>query len=245
MIKIENAYTVGWEAAIRGMRNPMNSWDKSDSFFVDLDGNGYDIRGNLFNVPPEFEGAVDVGKQDHELMMRLCKAGSSDAKFRRFIICYADITGPLYWLKEMDTYRMGVEKNSCSTMHKITSKEFTPDDFSIEHLYDQEARTAFGGIINTLNLIRDRYFELKKAIGEAGFNPRNPRTPKSLWYHLIQLLPSSYNQRRTYMFSYEALSKIYRERRNHKLDEWHQFCSWIESLPYSEIITLKEAKSDE
>ena len=245
MIKIENAYTVGWEVAIRGMRNPMNSWDKSDSFFVDLDGNGYDIRGNLFNVPPEFEGAVDVGKQDHELMMRLCKAGSSDAKFRRFIICYADITGPLYWLKEMDTYRMGVEKNSCSTMHKITSKEFTPDDFSIEHLYDQEARTAFGGIINTLNLIRDRYFELKKAIGEAGFNPRNPRTPKSLWYHLIQLLPSSYNQRRTYMFSYEALSKIYRERRNHKLDEWHQFCSWIESLPYSEIITLKEAKSDE
>ena len=245
MIKIENTDVVGWEHAIRGMRNPMNSWDKSDSFFVNSDGDGYDIRGNLFNVPPEFEGAVDVGKQDHDLMMRLCKAGSADAKFRRFIICYADITGPLYWLKEMDTYRMGVEKNSCSTMHKITSKEFTIDDFSIEHLYDQEARTAFGGIINTLNLIRDRYFELKKAIGEAGFNPRNPRTPKSLWYHLIQLLPSSYNQRRTYMFSYEALSKIYRERRNHKLDEWHQFCDWVETLPYSEIITLKEAKSDE
>lgn len=245
MIKIENTEVVGWEAAIRGMRNPMNSWDKSDSFFVDLDGDGHDIRGNLFNVPTDFEGAVDVGKQDHDLMMRLCKAGSADAKFRRFIICYADITGPLYWLKEMDTYRMGVEKNSCSTMHKITSKEFTPDDFSVEHLYDQEARTAFGGIINALNLIRDRYFELKKAIGEAGFNPRNPRTPKSLWYHLIQLLPSSYNQRRTYMFSYEALSKIYRERHNHTLDEWHEFCCWVESLPYSEIITLKEEKVDE
>ena len=230
MIKIENIDVVGWEAAIRGMRNPMNSWEKSDSYH-------WSAKLKDDKYPKE---RYEVGTADHDLMMRLCKAGSADAKFRRFIICYADITGPLYWLKEMDTYRMGVEKNSCSTMHKITSKEFTIDDFSIEHLYDQEARTAFGGIINALNLIRDRYFELKKAIGEAGFNPRNPRTPKSLWYHLIQLLPSSYNQRRTYMFSYEALSKIYRERRNHKLDEWHQFCNWVETLPYSEIITLKE-----
>jgi len=251
MIKIENTEVVGWEAAIRGMRNPMNSWDKSDSFFVNSDGDGYDIHGNLFNVPPEFEGAVDVGKQDHDLMMRLCKAGSADAKFRRFIVCYADITGPLYWLKEMDTYRMGVEKNSCSTMHKIASKEFTPDDFSHEHLLtidslgldvglcaiDVDGSTCFYTpdgqmdlICKALNKYRAKFLETKD---------------KTYWWQMIQLLPSSYNQRRMYMFSYEALSKIYRERRNHKLDEWHEFCCWIESLPYSEIITLKEEKNDE
>lgn len=249
MIKIENIMLAGFMPAIRGMRNPMNSWEKSDSIWVFSDGEYIDINGNQGPYFGEIEANHSVnlklGPNDHDLMMRLCKAGSADAKFRRFIICYADITGPLYWLKEMDTYRMGVEKNSCSTMHKITSKEFTIDDFSIEHLYDQEARTAFGGVIDELNRIRNGYFELKKAIGEAGFNQNNPRTPKSLWYHLIQLLPSSYNQRRTYMFSYEALSKIYRERHNHKLDEWHQFCAWVETLPYSEIITLKEGKSDE
>ena len=243
MIKIENTDVVGFEAAIRGMRNPMNSWDKSDSkwgFPNNPVCEGCERNCQLCDEPAVLDEAFIIGPNDHDLMMRLCKAGSADSKFRRMIICYADITGPLYWLKEMDTYRMGVEKNSCSTMHKITSKEFTPDDFSIEHLYEQEARTAFGSIINALNLIRDRYFELKKAIGESGFDQKNPKTPKSLWYHLIQLLPSSYNQRRTYMFSYEALSKIYRERRNHKLDEWHQFCDWVETLPYSEIITLKE-----
>lgn len=229
MIKIENAYTVGWEAAIRGMRNPMNSWDKSDSFFVDLDGDGYDIRGNLFNVPPEFEGSVDVGKQDHDLMMRLCKAGSADAKFRRMIICYADITAPLYMLKELDTYRMGVEKNSCSTMHKIQAKEFDREDFSYDRL-DPKGVACLDKVIDFLNYFRDCYHNV------VGSESRK----KDYWYNLIQLLPSSYNQRRTYMFSYEALSKIYRERRNHKLDEWHQFCDWIETLPYSEIITLKE-----
>lgn len=261
MIKIENTDVVGWEDAIRGMRNPMNSWDKSDSFFVDSDGDGRDICGNLFNVPLEFEGTVDIGKQDHDLMIRLCKAGSADAKFRRFIICYADITGPLYWLKEMDTYRMGVEKNSCSTMHKIQAKEFDISDFSTDHLlsrledafYESEEEQVeelaqiypYGSpdfapvssfdilkdeIIPSLNKARERFLSTKDKI---------------YWWQMIQLLPSSYNQRRMYMFSYEALSKIYRERHNHKLDEWHQFCGWVETLPYSEIITLKETKSDE
>ena len=246
MIKIENTDVVGWEHAIRGMRNPMNSWEKSDSFFVDSDGDGRDICGNLFNVPPEFEGTVDIGKQDHDLMMRLCKAGAADAKFRRMIICYADITAPLYMLKEMDTYRMGVEKNSCSTMHKIQAKEFTPDDFSHEHLLTIDDLPCDSALIaidangdpcyyspdgqldlicKALNKYRAKFLETKD---------------KTYWWQMIQLLPSSYNQRRTYMFSYEALSKIYRERRNHKLDEWHQFCNWVETLPYSEIITLKE-----
>ena len=232
MIKIENTEVVGWEPAIRGMRNPMNSWDKSDSFFVNSDGDGYDIRGNLFNVPPEFEGAVDVGKQDHDLMMRLCKTGSADAKFRRFIICYADITGPLYWLKEMDTYRMGVEKNSCSTMHKIQAKEFEREDFSYDRL-EPNGVACLNKVIDFLNFFRQCYHNV------VGSEERK----KDYWYNLIQLLPSSYNQRRTYMFSYEALSKIYRERCNHKLDEWHQFCAWVETLPYSEIITLKERYS--
>ncbi len=239
MIKIDNTEVVGLEAAIRGMRNPMNSWEKSDS--------GWDWMEDPSPINPNDLGFTYViGPNDHDLMMRLCKAGSSDAKFRRMIICYADITAPLYWLKEMDTYRMGVEKNSCSTMHKIHSKPFTPDDFSHEHLLtidslgldvdlhtiDMDGSTYIYSpnsqlvlICIALNKYRDKFLETKDKI---------------YWWQMIQLLPSSYNQRRTYMFSYEALSKIYRERRNHKLDEWHQFCDWIETLPYSEIITLKE-----
>lgn len=229
MIKIENTDVVGWEHAIRGMRNPMNSWAKSDS--------EWRLKGDLCLVPDDsFEPIFYIGPNDHDLMMRLCKAGAADAKFRRMIICYADITAPLYMLKEMDTYRMGVEKNSCSTMHKIHSKPFTPDDFSHEHLFVSGDLCCYSPngqlniICETLNKYRDKFLETKD---------------KAYWWQMIQLLPSSYNQRRTYMFSYEALSKIYRERRKHKLDEWHQFCDWVETLPYSEIITLKEAKSDE
>lgn len=249
MIKIENTEVVGWEAAIRGMRNPMNSWEKSDSrwgFPNNPVCEGCERNCQLCEEPAVLDEAFIIGPNDHNLMMRLCKTGSADAKFRRMIICYADITAPLYMLKEMDTYRMGVEKNSCSTMHKIHSKPFTPDDFSHEHLLTIDSLgldvslcaidvngsicfyTADGQldlICKALNKYRDKFLETKD---------------KAYWWQMIQLLPSSYNQRRTYMFSYEALSKIYRERRNHKLDEWHQFCDWVETLPYSEIITLKE-----
>lgn len=246
MLKIENTEVVGWEAAIRGMRNPMNSWEKSDSLWFDGE-NYHDICGNCGPAPEDLNGTgFDLGYSDHDLMMRLCKAGSADAKFRRFIICYVDITAPLYMLKELDTYRMGVEKNSCSTMHKIHSKEFTPDDFSHEHLLtiddlgldtglcaiDVDGSTCFYTpdgqldiICKALNKYRAKFLETKD---------------KTYWWQMIQLLPSSYNQRRTYMFSYEALSKIYRERHNHKLDEWHGLCDWIRSLPYSEIITLED-----
>ena len=255
MLKIENTEVVGWEPAIRGARNPMNSWDKSDTYFFEgtyvEDGQ---LKSDYVNFKGEsandrgFIGPVVIGPNDHDLMMRLCKAGSADAKFRRMIICYADITAPLYVLKELDTYRMGVEKNSCSTMHKIHSKEFTPDDFSHEHLLtiddlgldvglcciDIDGSTFFYTpdiqldiICKALNKYRAKFLETKD---------------KAYWWQMIQLLPSSYNQRRTYMFSYEALSKIYRERKDHKLDEWHVFCDWIRSLPYSELITLEETK---
>jgi len=241
MLKIENTEVVGWEAAIRGMRNPMNSWAKSDSAWHPTE-NTFDED----DTPVTIASGFRVGPNDHDLMMRLCKAGSTDAKFRRMIICYVDIIAPLYMLKELDTYRMGVEKNSCSTMHKIHSKEFTPDDFSHEHLLtiddlgldvglcsiDVDGSTCFYTpdgqldiICKALNKYRAKFLETKD---------------KTYWWQMIQLLPSSYNQRRTYMFSYEALSKIYRDRHNHKLDEWHSFCDWIHSLPYSELITLEE-----
>lgn len=252
MIKIEHADVVGWEPAIRGMRNPMDSWEKSDTYFFRgtyiQDGK---LKADYFNFKGEcpkddLVGPAVIGPNDHDLMMRLCKAGSTDAKFRRMIICYADITAPLYMLKELDTYRMGVEKNSCSTMHKIHAKPFTPDDFSHEHLlkfddlpcdlalmaidvngnpcyYSPDGQLDI--ICKALNKYRDKYLATKD---------------KRYWWQMIQLLPSSYNQRRTYMFSYEALSKIYRERHNHKLDDWHTLCDWIETLPYSEIITLEE-----
>lgn len=252
MIKIENTEVVGWEAAIRGMRNPMNSWNKSDSLFEHTyypeEGYSYlhNICGKLITIESDHPIGDGLGPNDHDLMMRLCKAGAADAKFRRMIICYVDITAPLYMLKELDTYRMGVEKNSCSTMHKIHSKPFTPDDFSNEHLltiddlpcdcalmaidvngnpcyYSPDGQLDM--ICKALNKYRDKFLETKD---------------KRYWWQMVQILPSSYNQRRTYMFSYEALSKIYRERRNHKLDEWHQFCDWVKTLPYSEIITLEE-----
>lgn len=237
MIKIENTEVVGWEAAIRGMRNPMNSWAKSDSEWTFPNNpvcEGCERNCQLCEEPTVLDEAFIIGPNDHDLMMRLCKAGAADAKFRRFIICYADITAPLYMLKEMDTYRMGVEKNSCSTMHKIQAKEFDREDFSYDRL-EPKGVACLDKVIDFLNFFRDCYHNV------VGSEKRK----KDYWYNLIQLLPSSYNQRRTYMFSYEALSKIYCERRNHKLDEWHQFCDWVESLPYSEIITLKEEKSDE
>lgn len=211
-IKIENVEVVGWEPAIRGARNAMNSWDRSDSYWTHIE-------------DPETKETAKyqyfVGPNDEKLMLHLSKAGTDHGKFMRFIVCYADVTGPFYWLKELDTYRAGVEKNSCSTMHKLTHKEFEVEDFSCEHL-ERHAQSGLDVIITWLNTYRNSYIES----GE-----------KRWWWQIIQLLPSSYNQRRTYMFSYAALRAIYHARKNHKLDEWHTFCEWIETLPFSDLIT--------
>lgn len=214
MITIENTETYGWEAAIRGMRNPLDSWKKSDSY-----SDRYYTNDNCMY----FEDYV-IGPNDHELMMKLAKAGSEHAKYRRMITVTCDIVAPLYMLKELDTFKVGTVCNSCSTMHRIHAKEFTLDDFSHEHL-SISAECVLEDIIEFLNVCRESYMNTKD---------------KSDWWQLIQLLPSSYNQRRTLQLNYEVLANMYRQRKNHKLDEWVDFCKWIESLPYSELITLEE-----
>lgn len=240
MIKLENTEILGWEAAIRGMRNPMNSWDKSDSTWRETESTFED------DIPTIILRHYEIGPSDRDLMMRLAKAGSVDAKYRRMIVVSVDITAPLYWWKEFDTYKVGTVANSCSTMHKIHSKEFTDEDFSCEHLmrlgkYENGITTPISiyndngdgfspiGVLHTtidmLNLCREKFLETKD---------------KRYWWQMIQLLPSSYNQRRTVMLNYEVLAGIYPKRKDHKLDEWHTFCDWIKSLPYSEIITLEE-----
>lgn len=227
MLKIEKAETVGWEAAIRGMRNPMNSWKKSDSFFCgspeccftdDECNPGCAGYGQGFNI----------GEADLDLMTRLRNSGTDHRKFMRMITVYVDITAPLYWWKEFDTYKVGTVANSCSTMHKIAEKEFTLEDFSHEHLLPT-AKKNLESTIDILNGYRGQYSV-----------DTNPELKKEYWWQMIQLLPSSYNQRRTVMLNYEVLANIYKSRRNHKLDEWHTFCDWIEELPYSELITGKE-----
>lgn len=203
MIKIENTEVSGWAAAVRGMRNPMNSWDKSDSFRHEL--------------TDEFQ----VGENDYRLMKQLVQAGSDHSKFMRMINVTLDITAPLYWWKEADTYKVATVRNSCSTMHKITAKEFELDDFSHEHLFDNNNTLAY--IVCALNVYRKNYLETKD---------------KAWWWQIILILPNSYNQRATLQLNYAVLRNIYHARKNHKLDEWHDFCHWIESLPYSELITL-------
>ena len=227
MLKIENTEVVGWEAAIRGMRNPMNSWEKSDSRFSLLDDCGDCTHCNLrFDECHEQQ----IGPNDLDLMNRLRNAGTDHRKFMRMITVYLDITAPLYWWKEFDTYKVGTVANSCSTMHKIADKEFTLDDFSYEHLFDfcpnsdTDSMTVLRYTIRWLNCCREKYLKTKD---------------KEDWWQMIQLLPSSYNQKRTVMLNYEVLANIYKSRRNHKLDEWHTFCDWIESLPYSELIIGK------
>lgn len=208
MIRIEHVEVYGWEAAIRGMRNPMNSWGKSDSRRV------YEnIRDGI--------GEIELGPNDLELMRSLAKAGPVHAKYRRMINVTCDVTAPLYWWKEYDTAKVGTVANSCSTMHKIHEKEFTPDDFSHEHLV-VAPKALLGEICNELNYWRGLFLKFGK---------------KAHWWQMIQLLPSSYNQKRTVQVNYEVLAMMYRDRKNHKLDEWRDFCKWIESLPYSELIT--------
>ncbi len=240
MIKIENVEVMGWEAAIRGMRNPMNSWEKSDSGCCATNGPDHcsdcvyvnDCSGDDIDIGTKYI----IGTNDHTLMMKLRNAGTDHRKFMRMITVYMDILAPLYWWKEFDTYKVGTVANSCSTMHKIADKGFTIDDFSIEHLNDDRSAEVsnlewFEHLITHLNRERKRFIETKD---------------KRYWWQLIQLLPGSYNQRRTVMLNYEILANMYKSRCNHKLDEWQELCKWIESLPYSELITgerqnLKEA----
>lgn len=229
MLKISNFEVLGWEHAIRGMRNPMNSWEKSDSevSVCECEHWPHDIKKSF----------ACLGSNDHDLMMQLRKAGTDHRKFMRMIVVYVDITAPLYWWKEFDTYKIGTVANSCSTMHKIASKEFTLEDFSCEHLSIRQSVDILKETIDALNVFRNVYLNgglLKYETGEfATFQPKD----KEVWWQMIQLLPSSYNQRRTVMLNYEVLANIYKSRRNHKLDEWHTFCDWIEELPYSELIT--------
>lgn len=243
MIKLENTKVVGWEDAIRGMRNPKNSWDRSDSYFSEyVDDDGQTVKPLCINNDITTDWMA-IGENDHKLMMSLAKGGPVHAKYRRFIVVYVDITAPLYWWKEADTYRIGVEKDSCSTMHKIHDKEFTLEDFSYEHLMNA-AIVDLSHTIDTLNHMRLIYLHGGETCDKHGnwkyFEPKS----KEIWWQMIQLLPSSYNQKRTVMISYEALANIYEYRRFHKLDEWREMCKWIDTLPYSEIITKPVVEKD-
>ena len=237
MIKFENTEVMGWEAAIRGMRNPMNSWKMSDSYRYAGSGPSLEEAG-LIDPLTGYHVGFEIGDNDYALMKKLRNAGTDHRKFMRMITVYTDITAPLYWWKEFDTYKVGTVANSCSTMHKIADKEFTLEDFSYEHLYAEDdidgmyysttAEEEFTStdvlkvVIEALNNYREMYLATKD---------------KKDWWQMIQLLPSSYNQRRTVMLNYEVLANIYKSRRNHKLNEWHVFCDWIDGLPYSQLIT--------
>ena len=261
MLKIENTEIVGLEAAIRGMRNPMNSWDKSDSgrCLTHSPANCADcpyVNQGCNASDTDFDTRYIIGPKDLDLMTRLRNAGTDHRKFMRMIVVYLDITAPLYWWKEFDTYKVGTVANSCSTRHKIAEKEFTLEDFSCEHLIrnwngdncesiayvKHPLRTAFENTeeipftpfeilrstINALNTNRDAYLKT----GD-----------KTYWWQMIQLLPSSYNQKRTVMLNYEVLANIYKSRKDHKLDEWRVgFCDWVKTLPHSELIMGECAK---
>ena len=225
MITIEHGDTYGWEAAVRGMRNPKNSWNRSDSIFT--------------------EGHTELGENDLELMRLLASAGPDHGKFLRMIGVSCDITGPLYWWKEMDTYKVGTVADSCSTMHRIAAKEFELSDFSTEHLsesreYKMYCPTLYKfSSLDLLNLEIDVLNCCRKKFNET---KDHPALNKQYWWQMIQLLPSSYNQKRTWTANYAVLRNIYRARKDHKLDEWHMFCDWIKLLPYSELITGEEKK---
>ena len=229
MLKIEKFVTASpeqWEIIIEGMRNPLNSWDKSDSLFFD-DAEGYACRisqgvGDL--------SLIEIGPNDHSLMERLDNAGTEHRKFMRMIPVWVTLSAPLYWWKEADTYKVGTVRNSCSTMHKIQAKEFTHEDFSCEHM-NQRSSLHLKDTIDLLNDYREKYLVAVKTEPETGLSA------KDVWWQMIQLLPSSYNQKATLFLNYEVLSNMYHQRKNHKLDEWHTFCDWIRELPYSELIT--------
>ena len=241
MIKIENVGLASPEQMafiIQGMRNPMNSWGKSDSTFIEED-EYYDILGNSGPAVGE-ENRSELGSDDLSLMQRLSNAGTEHRKYMRMMPVYVRITAPLYWWKEFDTYKVGTVANSCSTMHKIQEKEFTLEDFSHEHL-DIRTRKILEETTKALNDYRYIYINYNP----DDFEIKGCPSKKDIWWQMIQLLPSSYNQTRNVMMNYEVLANIYRQRKNHKLDEWREFCKWIESLPYSEMITGKEDSDNE
>ena len=251
MIKLENTEVIGWEHAIRGMRNPKNSWDRSDSQKYEQ----FDVNSM------KYSSLFDIGENDHKLMMQLAAGGPVHAKYRRMIAVYVDITAPLYWWKEFDTYKVGTVANSCSTMHKIHAKQFTAEDFSYDHLMSDDGKdcpllqdpndydnafdptNVFVLTINMLNACRKKYLDVDAKLHRTDLDLSQEtimeltKLKKDLWWQMIQLLPSSYNQKRTVMLNYEVLAGIYPMRKTHKLDEWHVFCDWIKSLPYSELIT--------
>lgn len=230
MIRIENTETFGWKGAVRGMRNPLESWGKSDSVFEKFVTVQEGRETTFLYAMP----CVELGANDLDLMKRLRNAGSDDRKFMRMIHVQCDITAPLYWWKEYDTYKVGTVANSCSTMHKIHSRDLTLQDFSHDHLHDGNVLIT-QDIINVIN--RERNFYMHGARGVPGDDWEIPPKDKSFWWQMIQLLPSSYNQRRTVDLNYEVLLNMYRARKNHKLDEWREFCKWVESLPYAFLIT--------
>ena len=270
MIKIENVQICGWEPTIRGMRNPLNSWAKSDSGWNEhvpplslRDKVNWDEYAKKYEIVEyDDEGEFAVGPNDKDLMERLAKGGPAHAKYRRFITVYLDIVAPLYWWKEFETYKVGTDSNSCSTMHKLTDKEFTLEDFSTDHLVDYELYSCnekegpvlecaphiyCGGVqhmnltVNVLNFYRNQYLIATKKLKRTDLTEAERKHTKAqqklYWWQMIQLLPSSYNQRRTIKLNYETLYRIYHDRKGHKLDEWNEFCAWIESLPLSEVIT--------
>lgn len=266
MLKIENTEVMGWEHAIRGMRNPKNSWEKSDTTWRTKFS---DDRSLITPYKVMSDSRLVIGPNDYDLMMTLSNAGTDHRKFMRMITVYLDITAPLYWWKEFDTYKVGTVANSCSTMHKIADKPFELDDFSNEHLMAFPEACEFMGELDenipdeaslnldvstfknrsnllspwflftievqALNQYRNLYLRIKNKPTKD--LKKKEENLKKIWWQMIQLLPSSYNQRRTVMLNYEVLANIYKSRRHHKLDEWHTLCDWIEGLPYSELIT--------
>ena len=234
MIKIENTEVVGWEHAIRGMRNPLNSWAKSDSEFCILGSPDYE---ESIAVDYDCEWTTYIGPNDQNLMKRLHDAGTDHRKFMRMITVYLDITAPLYWWKEFSTYKVGTVANSCSTMHTIHKKKFELGDFSHEHIDLPQSTDALRDTVNTLNYYRDLYLNggdvYTRTKQECIVKPKD----KHIWWQMIQLLPSSYNQKRTVMLNYEVLANMFAARCNHKLDEWKTLCEWMRTLPYSELIT--------
>ena len=240
MLKIEKTQVIGFEAAIRGMRNPKNSWEKSDSGVCATHGPAKcadcvytDCHADDIDIGTKYI----LGPNDLDLMTTLRNAGTDHRKFMRMIVVYLDITAPLYWWKEFDTYKVGTVANSCSTMHKIHAKKFTLDDFSYEHLIDSPLVEEEPGKPALLNMqAREMLVILVNVLNAARYNYLKTND-KKYWWQMIQLLPTSYNQKRTVMLNYEVLANIYKSRKDHKLDEWHTFCDWIEGLPYSKLIT--------